>query len=358
MNACLFSFLLLGLLGCTPESSDKAPSSGADTGAPDDSAGGDSAAGTDSGGEDSGKLPPLPMPWDAEGFWTNPGPLEHVLNPDPDGDQSWILRVATSEDGETWESTDLTPAKNFSSIDLFIIPNQGVIILGMVYDPDTYMDKDHLYALVSSDLVTWGSHDFEIIGAKYGNLVDPALYWTSWGMPAITYYATDVFDVDPVLIGGDHEVRQAIWDGVQFVEQDLALFQDRGLVDPMICTLGGERTLFVTQSSERVLMARENADGTYTEDESLRWEGQTVPFCRADEAKGQVQVLSQGDGEYTIPRKGHLDDDGFTDDGELFEAFPWEENNGSAFAVGQFGATWYLFSAVNANLPDTSAGKP
>lgn len=313
---------------------------------PQGESGADTAADSDSG-EPPGET--VNMPWTEEGFWTNPGPLATLLQPDADDDTlNYIVRIATSADFVTWELTELTPASNFSSIDLFILPDVGVVILGMPDAPMLPLETSSVYALVSADLETWGSVSWPIPTAAHPNLVDPALHWSPDGRLALSYYATDTFGVDPVSIPGDHEVRKAYWGMNGWEEEDRVLFQAEGLVDPMFCQQGGEEVLVTTQNSVRVIGARENDEGTFTQDDALTWKDRTVPFCRAE--GDSIRVLSQGFGAFELPRYAEITDAGLTDKGELYSEAPFPEGNCSSAVYGSWKGQYILVCAVRKSV--------
>lgn len=348
----LIWLLLLAACG-SDKGGDKAGETG-DTSAP-------SGDDTDTGQIDYG----VTMPWESSGFWDDPGilePLFGALADTSDTDMKYLVYMATSSDGVNWTLEDEPLMEGINSLDLFQT-SDGIILQGLLQpERGVVMTPGTIYGFETKDLVTWGSHSWAIQGLDdKNNLIDPSLALTWDGKLVMNYYRSTFEDGDPVWYEGEHEIWRAVWDGEQFTN-DIKVYGDDYLADPVMCNLDGTDWLFVTQNGERVLANKSNGDGTFTNMPDLSWEGQTVPFCRNE--GGDLLMVAQGLGGTLVePSKGTFTEtDGFADGGQMYAEEFWMERYCTSPVVGRVGSTWVSFCALNwtayLTAPDRPEGGP
>lgn len=326
--------LLFTLLACHPRGEDSdTPDLADDSGAPAD----------DSGAPVEGQ-----MPWGAEAFWTDPGPLEPFLEPQIDlTDTSlwYMVFMATSQDGITWEGDPQPVVKAMNSLDLWIT-DDGVILQGLVqHGLDLELTPGTVYGIQSADLEHWASHAWEIQYLEGGmNLVDPSLTVRAPAAPMLTYYKADFADPgDPIDTEGPHEIWRAVWDGTRWLN-DRLVYTDDGLADPGVCSMGGTEWLFATQDSQRIIVARGDGD-TFTSEPDLTWENRAVPYCLGDDER--MTVLSQALGGMDVPTQRDFLGDGWGEETNLYDAHPWPFGQCASPVVGRYKDQWIAFCAID-----------
>ena len=287
----------------------------------------------------------LDAPWDAPGFWTEPGPLAPLVAPDAeDPALLWTVRMATSADGITWEAQPGAVLGNVNSLDMYIT-DDGLILMGLVSGtPDVYAETGVLYALATTDLQTWASHAWSVEGAAHQNMVDPSLHLRADGRLGLTYYGCPEFFVDPVTVAGDHDLYRAVYNGHNWTEEEAPAYAAEGLVDPVICTLQGKEWLFATQGAARIVSAEGQPDGRFTE-APFSLEGDTVPYCRAD--GDALALYSQTDGSLGVPHVARFDGLTLGDSAPVYPEHLWGVNNCSSPVMGWFQDQYVLFCAVD-----------
>ncbi len=300
---------------------------------------------------DSGEVPATATPWEEADFWTDPGPLQPLMvDPqDPPGPE-WEVRIATSDDGQTWVAEDRLIARGMSSLHL-LITNEGLIINGVLDRRHLEgigldLPSDALYAIVTADLETWGSHSWPIDGASYTQSIDPLLYWNAEGQVEAAWFGTSA-DGDPAQQPGPHPIMGGIWDGRAFVE-DGPLWEEDGLADPSICVLDGKTWLFATQDASRVVAATAG-DGRSFEATELAWGGPTVPFCW--EEVDHLMVLAQTTGGAQPPELLRVNADGSSEaQGQFWDRSPFPPEFGNSCTspvVGQLDGLWVFACAMS-----------
>ena len=322
----------LGLLACTaPDSADPV------TDSPSDS----SAAST----------PTFDMPWDQEGFWTNPGPLAPMMDrehrpPAP----FWAVWVATSSDGQSWSAPQFPIALGLSSLNL-LTTDAGVLITGVV-DQRVYAREgldlpptNAIYALVSADLQIWGSQSWTLHDAASTLVIDPGFWLDAENVLHAAWYGT-TFAGDPAQAPGPHSIRGATWNGREFSVQSADLYAKENLADPTICRMGQEYWMFVTEAAQRVRAARSTDGQAFLEDPDFRWDQVTVPWCRAED--DHLVLLGQTNGGTGAPAQLQLNADGSTTNLESpYRALPFAGNDCTSLAVAQYKSTWILVCAAS-----------
>ncbi len=313
----------------------------ADDAAPDTTDTAETADTTDT--DETGKEPE-PFPWSAEGFWDAPGALPELFTENPAAAER--LRIATSEDGVTWNVRETPVAWGISSLSLFVVPDEGVIVTGLLEQASGVpLDPGVIYAVVSADLETWGSVAWEVGGLEDGldNLVDPSLSWSPRGELQIVYYATTFQAGDPVFYPGDHKIRRAIWQtDLSFHGSGYDLYAEEELADPVTCRIGDTEYLFVTRGAEEVRAAvRVDGAESFTRWDDFSWTGRTVPYCREED--GGITVVAQ-----TLPPgmralEGRVAPDGtWSETRELLAASPFGGDVCASVGVARLRDTWLL----------------
>ena len=274
---------------------------------------------------------PFLMPWQADGFWEEIGPLEALILP---AEEELVypgteVLYATSPDGVDWTAGGSVIIHHMSSLDIYNT-GDGIVMLGLIGGDSGFLNQPgSIYALSTQDLQTWGSHAWAVQNLSHQNLVDPAWHLTAAGELGLSYFSTDfVPGLDPVFIAGPHDIRVARWDGAAFVEEQQAVFSAEGLVDAMICpdTDSDDLLLFSTESAARIITARSTDHGRSFTREPWTWEGATVPYCQPlpGDAEGATQVLAQIPGTIAQPQSTRfIDGQGFAAGGDLWQTPPW-----------------------------------
>lgn len=282
------------------------------------------------------------LPWEDEGFWTEPGPMEHRLLPSSVNIGDWAVRMATSVDGVNWEADPQVVAYGFSSLDL-LVTEGGLLLAGVVSfipNDSVLMEQPSVIVLNTSDLKHWGSHRFGIGDASRKWVVDPSLKWTENNGLQATWYGTDI-EGDPAQLPGDHEVFTATWGESGFV-QDSLLYSTEWLADPSLCTLNGERWLWYTYDSAELRVAREGAGGFSYLDQ--RYEQLNVPWCQ--DAGDHLEVWAQGGSGAGPPWKLTVTPDGKAEKSPVFSGNLFGQDNCTSPAVGYYQDRYVLFCAV------------
>lgn len=297
---------------------------------------------------DSGEASPSQMPWDEPGFWTDPGPLEPLLDPEIDTTDTtlwYVVFMATSEDGITWKGSAQPIVKAMNSLDLWIT-DDGIILQGLVQPGlDVQLDEGTVYGIQSTDLLTWTSHAWAVEGLDGPkNLVDPSLAIRSPNVPMLTYYKADFADPgDPIDTEGTHEIWRAFWDGERWINER-EVYEGEGLADPAICLMDGVEWLFLTEDAERVVVAPGD-DGTFTEAPELTWEGHAVPYCQS--SGDSTTVVAQPPGGIGMPVQREFQGDGWGPESNLMDGDPWGYGQCASPVVGQYQDQWVAFCAVD-----------
>lgn len=319
---------------------------------PADSA--DSADSTDSG--------LLPMPWDAPGFWTDPGPLKNRLAPDRVDPLHWQVRMATSPDGIAWTASPDIIAYGFSSLDL-LTTDQGVVLSGVIefiQDDTVLLEMPSVFALVSQDLQTWGSIRFPIADNTRLWVVDPGLRMSRDGALQAHWYGTDA-EGNPAGQPGPHEVYRAVWDGTTFRETAL-LFSHEWLADPSICDQAAEEDsgesqewLFFTLEGFVVDHAEQDGPDSFAASDAPPYEFVNVPWCveeapdsdpdSAPDAAG-VTVYAQNTGGGGPPWRVDVAPDGTSTRETLYTGDLFGYDNCTSPAVTWYRDQYVLFCAV------------
>jgi hypothetical protein len=298
----------------------------------------------DTGTRDTG---PTPMPWDAEGFWDDPGGLEPLFAIDYDSDELlWLVRAATSPDGSNWTAIDEPVAQGLNSLDAFVV-DDGIVLTGLVQQfSDWMLTPGVVYGLASKDLETWGGHGWEVQSRALDNLVDPSLHWRADGLPGLAYCSADFSGGDPATIEGEHAIRRAAWDGSAFVEEPEVIYAEDYLADPCIATLDDTEWLFVTHEASEVRVTHDVGDATFVADEAYTWAERTVPFCWTE--GDTLRLVSQGLGAKDIPREATVDATGLADLGDVYNVPPWPEGNHcSSPVMVPWQDGWVMFCAMD-----------
>lgn len=326
--------LMLYVLGCN---GDKSDSDGRETGQSAET--GDTGSSTEHGDQ----------PWDVEGFWTDPGPLEPLFGATPDTsdtEMGYLVFMATSSDGVNWEGDPDPIMEGMNSLDLWVT-DQGVILQGLLQvGRGVTLVPGTVYGIQSADLVTWGSHAWEVGGLSPDtmNVVDPSLQEDASGQAWLTYFLTYFGEGSPTRYEGPHEIWRARWaDGAWTNEADL--FEDTYLCDPVICRLDDQDWLFVTQEGARINVAEGDGDGTYTARSEMSWENHTVPYCVNE--GDHLMMVSQGLGQEYTPRLGSFTSAGIEDLGELYPEHLWPYGNCTSPVIGYYKDQWISFCAVD-----------
>jgi len=339
----ILGFLLCGLACRGPAQHVDSPSTG-ETGAAGEGEGEGETSQPDSC--DSNEA--LAAPWDAPGFWTDPGPLAPLFGAEPDTsdkDMMYLLFIATSDDGVTWVPDPEPIMEGINSLDLWVT-DQGVILQGLIQaGRGVLMDPGTVYGIQSQDLLTWGSHAWPVEDLDtVNNLVDPSLTVRPDGTPSLVYYRSRFSDDDPIDVEGPHQIWRAIWDGQRWVNESKAV-EEEGLADPVICTLDGQEWLFVNQSGGQVLGAEEDGSGSFNMDPDIVWTRHSVPFCTPD--GDHLTLVSQAFGTRETPRLGRFDAAGLTDEGGLYDAHLWPYGNCTSPVMAAFQGRWVTFCSVS-----------
>lgn len=335
---------LLLLIACTDRKSDTAP--GDTVAPPSDSGPGDSVA-----GDDTGRPPPPPYPWSDSSFWTDPGPLEPLFGTLPDTSDTtmkFLLRHATSPDLTTWTAAENPIMDGLNSLDI-MLTQDGIILTGLVQPGrGATIGYGAVYGVQTSDLVTWGSHEWSVNNLDgYNNLVDPSLHLRLDGAAGLAYYRTNFDDTgDPAWTEGPHNIYRAVWSGSSWENAELA-YAEEYLADPVICKLKDVEYLFVTHEAKEVRVAKGNGDGTFTALMDATWADRTVPFCRTEDDGSSIMLLSQGLGPNTDVRTARFDGTTTEELGLLYEDDLFPEGGCSAPVVTHFLDQWVLFCAID-----------
>jgi hypothetical protein len=262
----------------------------------------------------------------------------------------------------TWTLEDQPLMEGINSLDLFQT-DDGIILEGLLQpERGVFMTPGTIYGMETKDLVTWASHGWPMEGVEdENNLIDPSLALTFDGKLVMTYYRAPFEDGDPVWTPGEHEIWRALWDGEKFTNE-MKVYGDEYLADPVMCNLDGTDWLFVTQNGERVLANKSNGDGTFSNVADLSWEGQTVPYCHNE--GGELQLVAQGLGGTLVePSKGTFTESGgVSADGQMYAQEFWMEKYCTSPVIGRLGSTWVSFCALNwqayISAPDRPEGGP
>lgn len=329
--------------------------SGKEPGDPPDSPG-------DSGAGDSDTAPPAGYPWEAEGFWTDPGLLSDLIFPTefPTGPgPTWHLRIALSDDGVNWEADPRIIATGISSLNLLIVETEagpGVILTGVLEGKATgYFgipaEPQTVYGLASLDLETWSSFGLPIAGASYDVVIDPALWIDRRGALQAVWYGVENNDTDPAQLPGPHPLFGAPWAGGALQQHPEPVLNIEGTADPVICPMGGEDWMFATEDTVRTIAARGTDPARHGEAfeavEGFLWDMVTVPWCRAEGE--DVVVIGQTGGGRGPPEQLRVRPDGTTEAlGALYAQSPFMPESCTSPAVGRFGDRWLLICAVDA----------
>jgi len=267
----------------------------------------------------------------------------------------YVLFMATSSDGVTWEANPDPIIESFNSLDLWVTED-GIILSGLVQpERGVFLTPGVIYGIESQDLVHWASHAWEVQGlGDVNNMGDPSLTVDQNGIPVLTYYRSIFIDGDPVTLEGDHEIWQAHWDGEYFVN-DIMAYADKYLVDPVVCTLGDTDWMLVNRSGGGIIGARSLGDGTFAPDPNVSWDHHSVPYCTAD--GDHLLVISQDQGAWLLPQYGYLTNDGaLTDNGSLYPEHLWPYKNCTSPVMAKYNETWVTFCSVDWTLYLQSLG--
>lgn len=291
----------------------------------------------------------LEYPWSEEGFWTEPGPLAPMLDTShrPAG-PFWAVWMATSTDGKSWVSREFPISFGLSSLNL-LVTEAGVLITGVV-DLRVFFrmglelpPNNAIYALVSADLETWGSHSWEVNDPASRLVIDPGLWLDQKNDLHAAWFGT-TYDGDPAQAPGAHSVRGAAWDGHAFAVQETDLFAAERLADPTICRMGDEDRLFYTEDAQRVRSAVSQDGVIFEADPAFQWEGVTVPWCREEEE--HLVLLGQTVGGSGNPAQRQLNLDGSTVELDPpYGTMPFEAHDCTSLAVARYQGTWILVCA-------------
>jgi hypothetical protein len=291
--------------------------------------------------------PPLvEEPWKEAGFWSEIGPLEPLFSGEDPSGPDWEVRIATSVDGVEWVADERVIARGFSSLHLLVM-EEGVILSGVVdrrylENLQTSLPDGVLYALVSPDLVNWGSVGLPVENPTHTYLIDPGLGWTREGTLQAWWYGTSE-EGDPATLPGLHLIEGSIWEAGGFGVPEF-LYEAEGLADPSICFLGEERWLFATESSSRVVAA--SGAEQLSAVAGFKWEGVTVPFCSEEE--GFISVLGQVSGGAQPPHRAIVEESGiWSDSGEAWEELLFQGNGCTSPVEGVFQGVHFRVCAMS-----------
>ncbi len=302
---------------------------------------GDTAA-PDTAVDDSGVG--VEMPWAAEGFFDDPGPMEWAFDIDYESEELWwLLRMATSPDGVTWTPQEEPIAQGLNSLDVLVV-GEGIIITALAQSTATRpLTPGTIYGIATTDLVHWGGHEWPVGAVAHPNLVDPSIHFRGDGRLGMAYYSTEFSDDDPAETPGQHEIRRAIWEGDAFIEGDTVAYAEEYLADPVVCVLDGEEWLFVTRGGTSVRVARESGVDGFAEADL--WDGQSVPFCRGE--TDHIDLVAQGLGVTEVPSRANVDASGIEELGVLFPEQIFPEGNCTSPVIAKFREQWLYFCAVD-----------
>lgn len=302
---------------------------------------------------DSATTDPQALPWAADpDFWTQPGPLAEMLFPDAlfPNETHWTVRIAISEDGQTWVPDPRVIAYGFSSLHLMAV--EGGVILTGVPDHREFqrqnidLDASQIHALVSADLETWGSVAFAVQDNPEAVVIDPSLFWDQNENLQAAWFGVPSEDIDPAALAGDHPIYGAQW-GQGFEALQTPLFSAPGLADPAVCRMNGEFWMFTTEEAQRVVAARSSDGLNFTRVEGFALENETVPWCR--EENNEITVITQNDWGRGNPKIFTVHADAsVTPEGEVYSTIPWPEvDNCTAPGVLSLSGQWLIACAVN-----------
>ncbi len=322
---------------------------------------GTSADTSDSDSSATDTAPFTGLPWEAEGFWTDPGPLEGLLYPTEypfGGSPIWNLRFATSPDGVSWTADPRVIATGLSSLNLLVVETEdgpGVVITAVLdgrsaeYFGIPYGLKT-IYGVASRDLQTWSTFGLPIADADYDYVIDPALWFDRTGALQAVWYGVADHDADPAQIPGPHPILGAPWSMGAFQQRPEPILAIEGTADPVICPMDGEDWLFTTQDALRVIAARGTDSAVQAERfepvEGFAWEYVTVPWCRS--AGADTLLIGQSSGGVAPPSQLLVHPDGSAaQQPPVYSASPFEPANCTSPAVAQVGDQWLLICAVD-----------
>lgn len=288
-------------------------------------------------------------PWDEQGFWTEEGPLSPMLEtshrpPTP----FWAVWLATSSDGQNWTASEFPLSLGLSSLHLLVV-EEGVLITGVVDRRQFEREglelpaMNQIYALVSADLKTWGSHAWAVSDAASKEVIDPGLYLDLQGGLHAAWFGSSSGN-DPAQEPGPHPVRGGTWNGTDFTTQTEDLFAKEWLADPAICRIDGSYRLFYTEQSQRIRMAT-SEDGILFEDTpGFEWDEVTVPWCR--EEQDHLVLLGQTVGGAGPAAQMQVNADGTTENmPSPYQNLPFDAKNCTSLAVASFKGQWLLLCA-------------
>ncbi len=302
------------LAACTPADTGHTGGDSQHDSSADSSSDSSSDSQPDSG--DSGSPPVDPFP----GLdYTNSTTLDLILDWDnaPTGPH-WQVRLCRST--EWWGrgcDTYFAIAHGLSSLDL-MVTEEGLIIMAVPDFPWLgQMDLDgveeilwnHFYALTTPDLEHWGTQIWSVEHTDSGRFIDPALSLHEDGTPRVIYYSwpEDAGEEDPALYPGEHMIKRADWDGEGFVEQVEPIYAAETLADPVLCDLGGQAHMFITDSGAISHVTSDDGAVSFTKDEDFVWGGAQVPHCTTQEEP--MVIVAQGGGGVSAPVTRTMDED-------------------------------------------------
>ena len=162
--------------------------------------------------------PPAEDPWSETLYWTGSGPLESLLGTGVfPQTPHWRVMMFTSTDGAVW-SEGTTIAHSFGNLAL-LVHNDAVILTGVPQsNAELPLPADSIYAITSTDLVTWGSHGWRVISADGTQPTDASLHRDAEGNVRATYATME--GIRLAVRSGERFIAAASDDGVSYVRDD------------------------------------------------------------------------------------------------------------------------------------------
>jgi hypothetical protein len=269
--------------------------------------------------------------------------------------------LATSDDGLEWTSQASPVARDFSSLGLLVVED-GVVITGVVKasmaenDPEVseHYSEDAVYALVSSDLETWGSQAWEVTNKNAEFIIDPAPRLTDDGLLVVTWYGATHTDIDPAKIEGDHDIYTATWKNGVLEGDPTPILAAEGLADPVICPLDGVDWMLLTHDSTELQLTSTSSGESFPQPTTVQADW-TVPDCRTQD--GHIVVTAQTERGVDAPHVAQLSPEGSWEVLDpLYETHPFIEagtaldghprNNCTSPMVRPWQDGWLLACAV------------
>ncbi len=285
-----------------------------DTDRPDTSDTSTGTTGTDSAVDDSGTPTTYTYAWDNPEWWGLNGPLQGVFDfelavPGP----HWRFWYITSPDLEEW-SEPVVVGHNYSSLDLLRV-DRGLILTGsLLPDVNNGMDAPYgnVFMLVTTDLVSWGSHHFPVEGAdELPMIIDPSIHREGEGFRAL-FFGADL-TVDPDIPPDDypnpHYIRTGMVVDDRVVVEDITPFVEGDyIVDPTGCWWNDVHHILATNKyGDLFHQYRRVGQANFVD--GLQWGGVQVPFCFIDEQNNRMGFIAQHGGGHGPPRVRWCDEE-------------------------------------------------